>query len=102
VAYDVAATGALAPHRRFPAPFACALLLTLDPASGSLASLDLELGEAGAEDRLPADLGPMLEVLRAGNPAARILPLLRVVARGAGGGVRLPYLDDLSLIVRVS
>ncbi len=102
VAYDVPATGALAPHRRFPAPFACALLLALGPVAGSLASLDLELATAGAEDRLPADLGPMLEVLRAGNPAAGILPLLRVVARGAGGGVRLPYLDDLSLIVRVS
>jgi hypothetical protein len=101
VAYDVPGTGALGPHRPFPAPFACALLLALAPVAGSLASLDLELAERGEEDRLPSYLAPGLEVLRAGNPAARVLPLLRVVAQGAGGVVRLPYLDDLDLIVRV-
>jgi hypothetical protein len=101
VAYDVPGTGALGPHRPFPAPFACALLLALAPVAGSLASLDLELAERGEEDRLPSFFAPGLEVLRAGNPAARVLPLLRVVAQGAGGVVRLPYLDDLDLIVRV-
>ena len=101
VAYDAPGTGALGPHRPFPAPFACALLLALAPDPGSLATLDLELAERGEEDRLTSDLDPELEVLRAGNPAARVLPLLRVVAQGAGGVVRLPYLDDLDLIVRV-
>ncbi len=98
VAYDVPTAGALARHRPFTAPFACALVLAPAPAPGALAILDLQLAGQGEADRLPPELAPGLEVLRTGNPAARVLPLLRVVAQGVGGRVRLPYLDDLDLV----
>ena len=86
-------------------PCACALLLTgaMAPAGAArpLARLRLELDARGTPDPLPAALDPALETLRAGNPAARALPLLRCIAAGATGVIRLPYLDDLDLLVRV-
>ena len=103
VAYDLPATGVLAAHRPFAGTFGCALVLAA--ASGGrvapLATLGLALIESGAEDRLPPDLDPALERLRAGNPAARALPVLRLVACGSAGNLRLPYLHDLSLAVSV-
>jgi hypothetical protein len=99
VAYDLPATGTLDAHRHFPEPFACALVLDGAPEPDRAAALELALTPPGAEDRLPTDLGPELETLRAGNPAARALTLLRLLAVGAGGRLRLPYLDDLDLTV---
>jgi hypothetical protein len=106
VAYDVPTAGVLDSHRHFPAPFACALVLGRAPAAGSLASLELALAErAGAGRSAPdpdPDLVPDLEALRTGNPAARVLPLLRIVAAGTGGCMRLHYLDDLDLVLTAS
>lgn len=101
VAYDCPATGALAPHRPFNAPFGCALVLGVAPGAESpaLAALGLALVAGQGEDRLPPDLDPALEQLRSGNPAARVLPLLRLVAEGGPGVLRLPYLHDLHLLL---
>jgi hypothetical protein len=45
---------------------------------------------------------PALERLRTAIPAARSLPLLQLLARGAGGDVVLDYLGHLRLAVTVS
>lgn len=72
----------LAPAGAFAAPRA-ALSIALAP---------------GAASGLP---DPRLEALRAGVPAARVLPLVACLAAGTDGGCRLQYLDDLSLRVDV-
>lgn len=107
VAYDVPGPALFDPHRHLDGPFACALLLTpAGSASGAaappLATLTLDLDALGEPDRLPPDLDPALETLRSGNPAARVLPLLQHIAAGRRGQVRLPYLDDLDLSIRLS
>ena len=105
VAYDLPGPALFAPHRPLEGPCACALVLAAPqlapPPARPLASLTLTLAARGAEDRLPAGLAPQLETLRAGNPAARVLPLLCLIAAGDTGVVRLPYLDDLDLMVEV-
>jgi len=70
--------------------------LLLGPEKG-LAALDVELAQ-GAETRLDDE---ELEKLRLGNPAARSLPLLTALARGAAAEVVLSYVAGASLRVRV-
>ncbi|MGH8127509.1 MAG: beta-ketoacyl synthase chain length factor [Gammaproteobacteria bacterium] len=74
--------------------FACALLLQAGAAAD--VSLELSLENGGIESTL---VDPELETLRAGNPAARALPLFERLAQGAPGRVRLPYIDDTRLMV---
>jgi hypothetical protein len=45
---------------------------------------------------------PQLESLRAGVPAARSLPLLRLLARREPGRAVLDYLPEQSLVLEVS
>jgi hypothetical protein len=45
---------------------------------------------------------PELESLRLSAPAARVLPLLELIACGRPGVAGLEYLDDLSLAAVVS
>lgn len=68
--------------------FAAAILLGISrpEAGGGIWSCGLVRGQA--EDRC-AD--PALERLRLDNPAARCLPLLRLLAKGGNGHVVLPY-----------
>ena len=103
VAYDHPLPEPLAAVRRLSAPFAVALLLTVVADAASLARLTLNLlpRQRLAETRL-AD--PALERLRAGNPAARSLPLLAALGRAQPGQtlketVVLPYLDSRDLRV---
>ena len=42
-----------------------------------------------------------LEAFRIGNQAARSLPLLAAIARQCGTLVRLEYLEDQQLLIRV-
>jgi len=74
--------------------FACALLL--QAGGGADAALELSLENGGTESVLD---DPELEALRAGNPAARALPLLASLARNATGAIRLPYIGDTRLVV---
>jgi hypothetical protein len=64
----------------------------------ALARLELSLAD-GAPDAL-ADAG--LEDLRRGNPTARSLPLLRLLARGEAGAAVLEYLDRPNLAMQVA
>jgi hypothetical protein len=45
-------------------------------------------------------MDPDLESLRINNPAARSLPLLRMLAKCRSGQVLLPYLPDSQLLIR--
>lgn len=88
VAYDYPAPFPLSEPRPLTAPFAAALVLSPVSDRRRLAALTVRLDAWEPEDRLE-DAG--LERLRAGNPAARALPLLQALARGATCRVTLPY-----------
>lgn len=92
VAYDVPPPPAIWPFRPLHAPFAVGLALSADPAAG--ASLDFRLERGRPEDTMD---DPGLERLRAGNPAARALPLLHALALERPGEVVLPYLPGQAL-----
>lgn len=74
--------------------FGCALLLQTGAEAETTVTLSLE---DGSEDSVIDD--PGLEMLRAGNPAARALPLLAALARRTSGKIRLPYVGDTRLVV---
>lgn len=88
VAYDVPPPKALADSRPVPAPFASALVLAAEASTHSVSRLHVRIAGDRSEDSLDI---PDLEALRARNPAARRLPLLRLIAAQAAGVVVLPY-----------
>lgn len=79
-----------------PSPPVASALAPPAPASVRL-SVTMCDGSAAA-DRLSE---PQLEALRASVPAARSLPLLRLLARREAGRVVLDYLDDQRIAVEV-
>jgi hypothetical protein len=83
VAYDVPTAYPLNTERPIPTAASVALVLS---AGGSGAQLLLSLQNHGSADTLS---DPGLEALRQSNPAARALPLLRLLATGASGSVLL-------------
>ena len=98
VAYDLPLPFPLAEHRKIVAPFAVALLLNPVATEQRQAAFRWIRTTAEPVDRLD-EVG--LERLRAGNPAARSLPLLRAIARRMAGRVVLPAGDDAVLGVEV-
>jgi hypothetical protein len=97
IAYDAPYPEPLLAKRPVRDAFGVALLLA--PAGATaLARLELSLAD-GAPDAL-ADAG--LEDLRRGNPTARSLPLLRLLARGEAGAAVLEYLDRPNLAMQVA
>ncbi|MCC9000375.1 MAG: beta-ketoacyl synthase chain length factor [Candidatus Contendobacter sp.] len=98
IAYDLPPPFPLSERRTIVAPFAVALLL--NPAATANRRAVLRLGQMTHEpaDRLD-DAG--LEQLRAGNPAARSLPLLCAIAQGMTRRVLLPAGDDAVLSVEI-
>ncbi len=99
VAYDIPPVVPLHAKRPLLAPFSAALVLTpaSTPKSGWRLSLN-RIPRAG-ESRL-TDAG--LERLRTGNPAARMLPLLALLARRESGAIHLPGVNGESIRVAVS
>ncbi len=97
ITYDMPYPEPLHAKRPLPSAFGIALALMPSRSAHSLARLELELSDA-APDSL-AD--PALEALRSQIPAARGLPLLQCIARGAAGRVVLDYLAPLRLDVLV-
>jgi hypothetical protein len=88
IAYDVPYPEPLNSARRIETSFATALILSPEPSDRALAALTIRMavnpvGEASS----CLDAG--LEELRRGNPAARSLPLLAVLAARSTGEVRL-------------
>lgn len=94
VAYDVPPPPAIWPFRPLRGPFAVGLALFAEGAAGS--RLTLRLDRERTEDVMAE---PELERLRAGNPAARSLPLLRALALERPAEVVLPYLTGRQLSV---
>lgn len=98
VAYDTDYPEPLRAKRPLPDAFAVALLLDPEPGADACAHLRASFTREGANT-----LGEEpLEALRAGVPAARALPLLKVISRRDSARVVLDYLDDLRLAVTVS
>ena len=95
VAYDCTAPPALAPFRPFLASFAVGMLLIDSPAPWSMSIQLLE----GNSDTVLSD--PALEAMRLGNPAARALPLLALLAADRTGKVTLPYLSDMNAVIDI-
>lgn len=98
-AYETSYPEPLRAIRPLPDSFAVALVLTPDPTPQSHARLTATLRPAdAAADRLS---DPRLEALRAALPAARSLPLLRLLARREPGEVVLDYIGAQRVAVEV-
>ena len=96
VAHDVPLPQPL--HALRPLTSMCGIALVLVPqGKDDLPQLVLEQGPTAADTAL---VDPSLEALRRGNPAARGLPLLRVLALG-GGAVQLPAVARTALCATV-
>jgi hypothetical protein len=96
VAYDNLPPARLATKRQITVPVAVALLL-MEDAQG--ATLTISLDGVGSESTFD---NTTLEALRLGNPAARALPLMQLLAAGEDGEVWLPYMHDQLVNIRVS
>ena len=81
VAYDHPYPEPLNAVRPIAAPFGVALIAAAERSARSLATLDVEFTPAPSTQTPMADAG--LEALRSGVPAARSLPLLAALAKGA-------------------
>jgi len=97
VAYDSEYPQPLHAKRPLPDAFGVAMVLTPQRRASSSARLDAMLTDE-AFDRM-AD--PALEALRSAIPAARSLPLLRLLAQGQAGRTVLEYLDVSRVAVQV-
>jgi len=97
VAYDSEYPQPLHAKRPIPDAFGVALVLTPQRRASSLARVDAALSDLSF-DRF-AD--PALEALRSTFPAARSLPLLRLLAARNGGRAILEYLDVSRAEVRI-
>ena len=99
VAYDVPYPEPLAATRPIAHAFAVGLVLVAADRAGSGPRLDVSL-ERGADPPRLAD--GALEALQRSVPAARMLPLLGLLAREAPGRACLEYLGGLSLCAVVT
>jgi hypothetical protein len=95
VAGDAPALPPLWHCRPLQGPFATALLL--GPPAGSVNNLGRLAVQLDTDQPPTAMSDPGLEQLRAHNPAAHSLPLLRLLAAGRAGAVILPYLSGCAL-----
>mgnify|MGYP005805828707 CR=1 FL=1 len=94
IAYDVPYPEPIHAARPLPDAFGAALALASgDDGAGTAIMVELV-------DEAPATLADAgLEALRRGNPAARSLPMLALLASGSAGRVVIEYLPGLSLAV---
>jgi hypothetical protein len=97
VSYDTEYPEPLHSKRPIPDALGIALVLTANVAAGSIARLSMDITDA-PHDTL-SDLA--LENLRRSIPAARSLPLLRLLALKRSASTVIEYLDDARLQVRI-
>ncbi len=100
IAYDVPYPPPLHEVRPIGAAFAVALVLSPARTATAIARIDLEV--RSRTEASSALGGQELETLRQGTPAARSLPLLAALARGAEADVTLSYLDTMALALHVT
>jgi len=98
IAYDTVHPEPLRRARPITEAFAVALLLAPERSGAARAHLRVRFSEEPARP-MP---DPHFEALRRGVPAARSLPLLAALARGAADDVVLEYLTPQQLAVEVS
>lgn len=99
-AYETTYPEPLRATRPLPDSFGVAMVLTPARAANACARLTASVcNDGAAADRL-SDAG--LEALRAALPAARSLPLLRLLARAEPGHVVLDYIGEQCVAVEVS
>ena len=98
IAYDASYPEPLRSARPIPDAFGVALLLAPLRGPASIAQLTACWSDAPPDSLADGEL----ERLRRSIPAARSLPLLAQLARGARGRVAIEYLDDTRLAVEVS
>ena len=96
VAYDAIAPQPLAAKRPLGVTAGVALIIAPAPAAAGAGQLSIELD--GASESRCAD--PALEVLRAGNPALRALPLLELIAAARAGTVTVRGTGSLLVSLR--
>jgi len=101
VAYDLLMPPPLFPARPLAAGFAVAFVLVPTPSRQSFAQLDLNLSNDPSGEATTME-DARLEALRAGNPAARSLPLLAALARSRCTSVSFEYLEDQHLLIHVT
>ena len=97
VAYDTEYPQPLYAKRPIPDALGVAMVLTPERDANSLARIEATLSEESSEPM--AD--PAMEALRSAIPAARSLPLLRLLAMAEAGRVVLEYLDVARLAVQI-
>jgi hypothetical protein len=97
VAYDTEYPAPLHAKRPIPDALGVAMVFTPEHSATSIARIDLTLTDETC-DSMP-DL--QLEALRRAIPAARSLPLLRLLALGAAGRAVLDYLDVSRAAVQI-
>ncbi|MGX2041536.1 beta-ketoacyl synthase chain length factor [Methylocaldum sp. MU1018] len=101
VAYDFPPFQPIFEFRPLEAPFAVAMLLAPEPSGRSLGELALGFDAAGTGD--PGRMeNAGLEALRAGNPAARSLPLLAALARSEPAELSFGCADSRPLQVELT
>jgi len=98
IAYDTSYPEPMRTVRPIPYAFGVALLLAPARQAASEPQIELSWSSASA-DRMEDHA---LEQLRGSVPAARSLPLLALLARGASGSVYIDYLDDVRMELKVS
>lgn len=99
IAYDLPYPEPLNTQRRIEQVFGVALVLSPVSTPRSLAGLTITRDVVPRPATTMAD--PGLETLRAGNPAARSLPLLAAVARGQAADIVLEHVFGTCLAVSV-
>lgn len=97
IACDTTYPEPLRKARPIPDAFGIGLLLSPQQSAISLARIGIELGNAQAERLSDA----ALEQVRVAIPAARSLPLLRLIACREAGRTVIDYLDACSITVEV-
>ncbi|MCR4302082.1 MAG: beta-ketoacyl synthase chain length factor, partial [Sulfuricaulis sp.] len=101
VAYDWPPSLPLHAKRPLSAAFGVGMMLSSQKSERSIAALRIEMTTSCAnKTSIMSDAG--METLRCGNPAARALPLLAVIARQQSAIVSLDYLDGNCLQIGVS
>lgn len=100
IAYDMPYPEPLNAVRRVAASFGVAFILVPERGGRTLAQIDVRAvpGRAGVTTMSHDEL----EALRIGVPAARSLPLLSALARGAPQALAIDYLEGLQLHVSVA
>jgi len=97
VSYDSEYPQPLHAKRPIPDAFGVAMVLTPERRGSTVARLDAALSDL----RIDRFADPDLDALRCAFPAARSLPLLRLLAAGNAGTSVLEYLDVSRMQVRV-